>query len=83
MKIYVVRYGDESSMAFKNMADAEEYVLHEAYLDALYAYIHYIYDWDQLKYYYENCNHCFNYLGAYAMHRESTDVIIEEVDLED
>jgi hypothetical protein len=83
MKIYVVRYGDESRMAVKNLADAEEYVLHEAYLNALYACIFYDFDWNETKFYYKNTHHCFNYLGAYAMHRESIDVIIEEVDLED
>ena len=83
MKIYIVRHGDESHMAFKNRADAEEYVLHEAYLDALYTYLHYDYDWDQWKHYYENFNHCFNYLGAFVMHRESFGVFIEEVELED
>lgn len=83
MTIYVVRYGDESLMAFKNLADAEEYVLHEAYLAALYTYIYYNYDWNQLKYHYENRNHCFNYLGAYAMSHESINVFIEEVELED
>lgn len=84
MKIYVVRYGQTSQVAFKNRADAEEYILHKAYLDAFYTYSCDVSDWDcNIKYRYNNYRHCFTYLGAYAMYIESIGVFIEEIELEE
>lgn len=34
-KIYVVSYEDDIEMAFENLADAQEYILHESYLKAM------------------------------------------------
>ena len=34
-KIYVVSYEDDMEMAFENLADAQEYILHESYLEAM------------------------------------------------
>lgn len=34
-KIYVVSYEDDMEMAFENLADAEEYIFHESYLEAM------------------------------------------------
>lgn len=83
MKIYVVVDGDYLDRAFKTRADAEEYLLHEAYLAACRVYNYYEYDWDQIKYRFNHYNHCFKHLGAYAMHRETVNVFIEEIELED
>lgn len=34
-KIYVVSYEDDMEMAFESLADAQEYILHESYLEAI------------------------------------------------
>ena len=34
-KIYVVSYEGVMEMAFENLADAQEYILHESYLEAM------------------------------------------------
>ena len=38
-KIYVVSYAGDMEMAFESLADAEEYILHESYLEAM-RYLH-------------------------------------------
>lgn len=34
-KIYVVSYAGDMEMAFESLADAQEYILHESYLEAM------------------------------------------------
>lgn len=34
-KIYVVSYEGDMEMTFENLADAQEYILHESYLEAM------------------------------------------------
>lgn len=38
-KIYIVSCADDMEMAFENLADAQEYILHESYLEAM-RYLH-------------------------------------------
>lgn len=38
-KIYVVSYDDDMEIAFENLADAQEYILYESYLEAM-RYLH-------------------------------------------
>lgn len=85
MKIYVVCDGDYGVIAFKTRAEAEEYILHEAYLRAYYLYYYedLKYEWEQIKYRYKYYNYCFTNFGAYAMHRETLNMSIEEIELED
>lgn len=83
MKIYVVMDCDYRERAFKTRADAEEYILHEAYLTACKVYNYYELDWFQIEYRFDHYNHCFEHLGAYAMHRLTNTMFIDEVELED
>ena len=34
-KIYIVSYEGDMEMAFESLADAQEYILHESYLEAM------------------------------------------------
>lgn len=85
MKIYVVCDGDYGVIAFKTRAEAEKYILHEAYLRAYYLYYYedLKYEWEQIKYRYKYYNYCFTNFGAYAMHCETLNMSIEEIELED
>lgn len=84
MKIYVVCDDDYDVIAFKTRAEAEEYILHEGYLRAYYLYYYEdLEDLERIKYRYKNYNHCFTYFSAYAMHHETLNMFIEEIELED
>jgi hypothetical protein len=78
-----VRFEDYSEKAFKNRADAEEYILHEAYLNAYTDYYIYEYDWNHYIYYYKHYRHPFQTFGGYALYKGSNGMYIEEVELED
>ena len=85
MKICVVRDSDYNVIAFKTRAEAEEYILHEGYLNAYYLYYYedLKYEWEQIKYRYKHYHNRFTNFGAYAMHCETLNMFIEEIELED
>ena len=67
----------------RRAVEGVDYILHEAYLTACDISNHHEFDWDQIKYRFNQYYHCFEHLGAYAMHRVTNTMFIDEVELED